>query len=51
MDQVQAKARRDLSALSSALRLGACKLGLPKFQPEQKEAIKLALCGRDWTRL
>ena len=47
MDQVREKARSDPSALSSALRFGACKLGLPEFKPEQKEAIRSALCGRD----
>ena len=46
VDQVQVKARSDPSALSSALRFGTCKLGLPEFKPEQKEAIRSALCGR-----
>ena len=47
MDQIRAKARRDPSALSGALRFGASKLVLPEFKPEQREALRSALCGRD----
>ena len=47
MEQIRAKATRDPLALSGALQCGASKLGLPEFKPEQREAIRSALCVRD----
>lgn len=47
MEQIRAKAIRDPSALLGALQRGTSKLGLSEFKPEQREAIRSALCGRD----